>query len=325
MLSDKSSPPTGGPTSRGTAAPNLGDSAAETSLRSSETSAASAAQTSLRSSEPSAAPAAREAAAIAIAGMGLIGGSFYKAAKRAGYDVVGFDKGDVVDVHNADVIFVALAPQIAIDWIRLHAGEFKEGAIVVDTCGVKSAICAAFAPNGTPRPWTFVGGHPMAGKEVSGFANSDADLFRGASMILTPYPGTPPDVIDRLRALFADLGFGGVAITDPAFHDEIIAYTSQLCHIVSSAYLRDGLATRHDGFSAGSFRDLTRVGAPDPTLWSELFLVNRDALLPVLDRFISRLAAFREAIAANDRPTLASQLAEGADVKAQITNKGKKN
>ena len=318
MLSNKTSPPTGGPTSRGTAAPNLGR-ASGPNLAAEQPNLAAARRPNLGGS---AAPTSAAPAAIAIAGMGLIGGSFYKAAKRAGHNVVGFDKGDPVDVRDADVVLVALAPQTAIDWIRLHASEFKDGAIVVDTCGVKSAICTAFAKGADERRWTFVGGHPMAGKEVSGFANSDADLFRGASMILTPYPGTPPDIIGRLQALFAELGFGRVAITDPDFHDEIIAYTSQLCHIVSSAYLRDGLATRHDGFSAGSFRDLTRVGAPDPTLWSELFLTNRDALLPVLDRFISRMLSFRDAIASGDRTALASQLAEGAAVKKKILQPG---
>ena len=260
----------------------------------------------------------RRKAAIAIAGMGLIGGSLYKAAKRAGHDVVGFDKGDPVDVRDADVVFVALAPAIAIDWIRLHAPEFKDGAVVVDTCGVKGCVCRALAGVADGRGWTFVGGHPMAGKEVSGFANSDADLFKGASMILTPYPGTDEALLDRLRALFAELGFGRTVVTDPEHHDAVIAFTSQLCHVISSAYVREPLALEHDGFSAGSFRDLTRVGAPEPALWSELFLANGDALLPVLDRYIARLAAFRDAIAAGDRNALARQLVEGAEVKAKL-------
>lgn len=303
MTTDNFTPPTGGPTSaapaaqtsRGITAPNLGGSAAPTS----------------------AAPAA-----IAIAGMGLIGGSFYKAAKRAGYDVVGFDKGDPVDVRDADIVFVALAPQTAVDWIRLHADEFKMGAAVIDTCGIKGPVCRALTDVTDGRGWTFVGGHPMAGKEVSGYANSDADLFKGASMILTPRPDTSPALLDRLRALFAELGFGRTVITTPEHHDEMIAYTSQLCHIISSAYLREPLSLEHAGFSAGSFRDLTRVGAPAPTLWSELFASNSEALLPILDRYIARLVDFRDAIAKDNRSALAEQLAEGGSIKAKLNHSG---
>ena len=256
---------------------------------------------------------------IAITGMGLIGGSFYKAAKRAGHDVVGFDKGDPVDVRDADVVFVALAPETAVDWIRLHAAEFKEGAAVIDTCGIKGPVCRALSGVEAGRRWTFIGGHPMAGKEVSGFANSDADLFKGASMILTPQSGTSPALLDRLRALFSELGFGRTVITTPDHHDEMIAFTSQLCHIISSAYVREPLALEHSGFSAGSFKDMIRVGAPSPALWSELFASNREALLPVLDRYIARLEDFREAIANNNRPTLVRQLAEGHDNKVRLT------
>ncbi|MBP5788338.1 MAG: prephenate dehydrogenase/arogenate dehydrogenase family protein, partial [Kiritimatiellae bacterium] len=128
---------------------------------------------------------------IAVAGMGLIGGSLYKAAQRAGHHVVGFDRGDPVDVRSADVVFVALPPQTAVDWVLLHAPEYKPGAVVVDTCGVKGPVCRPLFAAAAGRPWTFVGGHPMAGKEVSGFANSTPDLFRNASMILVPPPSAP--------------------------------------------------------------------------------------------------------------------------------------
>lgn len=255
---------------------------------------------------------------VAVAGMGLIGGSLYKAARRAGFPVSSFDRGDPVDVRSADVVFVALPPQTAVDWVLLHAPEFKPGAVVVDTCGVKASVCRPLFAAAAGQSWTFVGGHPMAGKEVSGFANSTPDLFRNASMILVPPPGAPESLLRRLAALFADLGFARTVLSSPERHDELIAYTSQLCHLASSAYLRDPLAPAHDGFSAGSFRDLVRVGAPDPALWSELFSANRDALLPVLDRYIARLSAFRAAIASGDRPALHAQLAEGAAAKAAL-------
>ena len=303
--------------------PNLGGSAAPASLQSSATSPPQGGQTSAApAAQTSAAPAAQTSAApaaVAIAGMGLIGGSVFKAAKRAGHDVMGFDKGDPVDVRDADVVFVALAPQTAVDWIRLHAAEFKDGAAVIDTCGIKGPVCRALNGVEAGRRWTFIGGHPMAGKEVSGFANSDADLFKGASMILTPQPGTSPALLDHLRALFAELGFARTVITTPEHHDEMIAFTSQLCHIISSAYVREPLALEHSGFSAGSFKDMVRVGAPSPALWSELFASNRGALLPVLDRYIARLADFRKAITNNDRPALVEQLAEGGALKAKLT------
>lgn len=250
---------------------------------------------------------------IAIAGMGLIGGSFHKALERTGHDVAGFDKGDVVRVGEADLVIVALAPKTAVDWICLHADEFREGAIVIDTCGVKGAVIDALRERGAlAGRFTFVGGHPMAGKATGGYANSDADLFKGASMILTPDPGTPEAVIETLRAVFSDAGFARTVVADPAWHDEIIAFTSQLCHIISSSYVRDQLSPRHDGFSAGSYRDMARVGAPDPVLWAELFTLNRKALVPVLDRFIGRLSLFRESIASGDIKGLEAQIAEGA-------------
>ena len=139
---------------------------------------------------------------IAVAGMGLIGGSLYKSARRAGLDVSGFDRGDPVDVRAADVVFVALPPQTAVDWVLLHAPEFKPGAVVVDTCGVKASVCRPLFAAAAGQPWTFVGGHPMAGKEVSGFANSSPDLFHNASMILVPPPDVPEALLRRLAALF---------------------------------------------------------------------------------------------------------------------------
>lgn len=252
---------------------------------------------------------------VAIAGMGLIGGSFFKASQCAGFDVRGFDKGDVVDVADADIIIVALAPETAVIWIRSNQQRFKKGAVVVDTCGIKGPICKALAEDADSRDWIFVGGHPMAGKEVSGFANSDADLFKGASMILTPFPNTAPDILNMLNEYFLAIGFARTTITDPIHHDTMIAFTSQLCHIISSAYVRENLAKDHDGFSAGSFRDMIRVGAPDPVLWAELFISNREALIPVLDRFIGRLNNFRSAIANCDEKSIRNQLAEGSVAK----------
>ena len=158
----------------------------------------------------------------------------------------------------------------------------------------------------------------MAGKEKVGYENAVPNLFDGASMILTPFPETPQTVLATLDAFFRTLGFGRVVITDPAHHDEMIAFTSQLCHLISSAYVREPLSVSHAGYSAGSFRDMVRVGAPEPDTWTQLFFDNRDALLPVLDRYLARLRDFREALADDDRARLHRALETGVVAKAKI-------
>ena len=155
----------------------------------------------------------------------------------------------------------------------------------------------------------------MAGREVSGYANSLPTLFQGASMIFTPYSWTPKSAVARLRRIFADAGFARFTVTTPARHDAMIAYTSQLAHVVSSAYVRDALAKQHRGYSAGSFHDMTRVATADPEVWTDLFLSNRRPLVAVLDRLISRLGEYREAVASGDAKALRVMLAKGRRAK----------
>ena len=255
---------------------------------------------------------------IAIVGLGLIGGSFFKAIREKGLAVTGIDKNDPVEVGDADLVIIALHPGLAIDWLRTHNKKIKPGALVLDVCGVKAALCKAVAE--LEKDWTFLPGHPMAGKEVSGFENSSAALFEGASMILTPQTQEEKEAAESLRPFFESLGFAKAILTTPEEHDEVIAYTSQLCHILSNAYLRDELALKSEGFSGGSFRDLTRVGAPDPELWTELFLMDREALLPVLDRLIKRLDDFRSALEKADEEAMRSQLREGTSMKEKLTS-----
>lgn len=255
---------------------------------------------------------------IACAGLGLIGGSFYKASLAAGYDATGFHHGDKADFSRFDVIFISMPPSAIEPWIRENCATFREDAVVVDVCGVKRPLYEAFRLECMKTKWMFIGGHPMAGREVCGYANSSADLFRDASMILTPYPYCGRGPLDMLERLFRSLGFGRVVFTSPERHDEMIAFTSQLCHIVSSAYVREPVAQEHLGFSAGSFRDMIRVGAPDPETWTELFLLNRDKLSEVLGRYIERLRDFKEAIDGNDAVRLRAALAEGQPAKKGI-------
>ena len=165
---------------------------------------------------------------------------------------------------------------------------------MIDCGGVKQVICEAIEPLAAGKGWHFIGGHPMAGREFSGFRYAKDDLFDHASMILCPRGDADPEVLQRARDFFMDLGFRRVQFTTPQTHDEMIAYTSQLAHIVSSAYVKCPLADKHRGFSAGSFADMTRVARLNEDMWTELFFDNREALLPVLEDLADRVAEYRD-------------------------------
>ena len=252
---------------------------------------------------------------IGIRGMGLIGGSFEKAFAHAGHQVLNLKGASAADIRSCGLVVVCLPPLLVAPWIMEHADDFAADALVTDAAGVKGVVCEALAGLAKSASWTYVGGHPMAGKERSGYANATADLFTGASMIFTPYAWTDPVAVDRLKTIFAEIGFGRFVVTDPGRHDEMIAYTSQLAHVVSSAYVRDPLSVDHLGFSAGSFQDMTRVATVDPDIWTDLFLANRSALEAVLARLIDRLGGYRDAIHAADAVRLKALLAEGRAAK----------
>lgn len=256
---------------------------------------------------------------VAVVGMGLIGGSFYKASLRAGYETVGLHHGDgPAALADADLVAVCLPPEAIVPWIEDHADAFAPGAVVFDICGVKEAVCRRMSAFLAGRPgagFTFVGGHPMAGREVAGYANSLPDLFVGASMVVTPFPGTPEAVLARLKDYFAAVGFARTVVTTPARHDEMIAFTSQLCHVVSTAFARDRRVADAIGFSAGSYADMTRIATQNADDWSALYRANRPALLAVLDGFIGRLAEFRAALAAEDVAGMKRFIEEGTAAK----------
>ena len=252
---------------------------------------------------------------IGIRGMGLIGGSFEKAFRAAGHEVFNLKGAAPETVGGCALVIVALPPSMVAPWIKENASLFAPGTLVTDAAGVKNDICTEMEGPARSARWHYVGGHPMAGKEVSGYANSEAELFRGASMIFTPYRWTDAEVIERLKAIFSEIGFARFAVTEPGRHDEMIAYTSQLAHVVSSAYVRDELSCGHLGFSAGSFQDMTRVATVDPDLWTELFLANREALDQVLSRLIGRLFEYRDAINSGDSVSLRRLLDEGRRAK----------
>ncbi len=236
------------------------------------------------------------------------------AAALAGGAVDGVldDKG----LSACDLILVALPPAAMVQWAEAHSARLGGSAVLVDLCGVKREMHEALSPIAARYGFTYVGGHPMAGKERGGFLHACDDLFLGAPMILTPGEAVDGAVLDSLRAFFLDIGFARVVLAAPDTHDQVIAYTSQLAHITSSAYIKSPTAQRHDGFSAGSYRDLTRVAELDEAMWTELFLANAPYLAEELSLLIQNLTRYLNALNASDADTLRALLREGRMLKA---------
>jgi len=259
---------------------------------------------------------------VIVVGMGLIGGSFFKASQAAGHETIGLHHHDSIppSTSTSTLILVCLPPEAIVPWIESHAPDFPPNTIVVDICGVKRPIMRALREvkvTGEGERWTFVGGHPMAGREVSGFANSKADLFVGASMILTPFPETPSAVLETLKTFFKSVGFLETVITTPEKHDDMIAFTSQLCHVIATTYSRDPRVKDAVGFSAGSYANMTRIATQDADVWSALYDTNRDALVGVLDDFAARFKALRDAIASGDTNAVKRLIDEGTKAKRE--------
>lgn len=275
---------------------------------------------------------------IGIVGLGLIGGSLAKTIKlKTEHKVIGCDKDlqtilqaqlmdaldeemDSTNLPTCDMVLVALYPGGIVEWVKEHAGQFKPGAMVIDCGGVKQEICRQLIPLARANGWYFIGGHPMAGREFSGFKYAKDDLFDNASMILTPMGDEAPELLQSARDFFMDLGFRRVQFTTAQTHDEMIAYTSQLAHIVSSAYVKTPLAGRHKGFSAGSFADMTRVARLNEQMWTELFFDNREALLPEVEGLVERLTEYRDALRDHDRARMMKLLRDGREIKESLEN-----
>ena len=275
---------------------------------------------------------------IGVIGLGLIGGSMAKALNQSTDNAVyGFDTNPEVvqraKLVNAieeeltpemiplcDLVIIALYPEATREVLTKYAGAFKKNAIVMDTCGVKGTICPVGEQLAKENGFYFIGGHPMAGLEHSGFEYARKALFSNASMILVPPTGTPIAVVDRLKKLMVSIGFTNVQITTPEEHDRMIAFTSQLAHVVSSAYIKSPTAANHDGFSAGSYKDLTRVAKLNEGMWTELFLDNADNLADEIDAIIKNLQDYSDAIREGDAATLCKLLREGRLRKEEIDN-----
>ena len=271
---------------------------------------------------------------VGIVGLGLIGGSMAKSIKvRTAHTVWGIDldaetmtlsrlSGAIDGALTAenlplcDLVLVAIRPAAAIRWVGDNAKFIQKTAILVDLCGVKRNVCEQLAPIAKANGFAYIGGHPMAGRERGGFVHSSEELFTGASMILTPDQNTDMRMLETLKAFFTDIGFAGLTFSTPEEHDRIIAYTSQLAHLVSSAYIKSPEAQRRRGFSAGSFRDMTRVAHLDEAMWTELFLDDADYLTEQLEILIGHLNEYREALTARDADQLQALLKDGREKKA---------
>ncbi len=271
---------------------------------------------------------------VLVVGLGLIGGSFAKSLKEKGHNVFFVDKDESVislakkeglkpleNLKDIDLTFVCLYPKKTVEFVEDNALTFKKNSVVIDVCGVKRKVCERLFAVSNESGFVFIGGHPMAGTENSGFAFSRVDLFKGASMILTPEntltKSLKSSIIteEELKTLILSLGFGEIKITTPDNHDKMIALTSQLAHVLSSAYVKSPQALKHGGFSAGSFKDMTRVAKLNGEMWTELFLQNGEYLTKEIDGLIERLTEYSQAIKDNDKDKLKNLLDEGTAIK----------
>ncbi len=268
---------------------------------------------------------------ITVAGLGLIGGSFCKAIKaETDHTVLGYDINDKVltdavadgtidgkceDFSLSDLTIVCLYPDATKKFIIDNADKFKKGSTVIDSCGIKTVIVNSVDEILKANGVNFVGAHPMAGREFSGYAYSLPTLYKGASFIMTPTVNASDESVAMLEKLAEQIGFGKIVKTTPENHDSIIAYTSQLAHIVSSAYIKSPTLKNESGFSAGSFKDLTRVAKLNEDMWTDLFLQNSSPLLYEIDTIIEKLTEYRNAIADNDSETLKGLLRDGRILK----------
>jgi prephenate dehydrogenase len=273
---------------------------------------------------------------VGVVGLGLMGGSFAKALASAGREVYGWNRthsvtemaeietiiGELTDetVPTCELIILAGYPQVSIDWLGEMARLISPGAIVIDTVGVKRVICERCGRIAEGRPWTFVGCHPMAGTQYSGFAHARANMFHNAPMVVVPPQMDDFErvaILERLKHLLEPCGFGSFTLSTAENHDRMIAYTSQLAHVVSNAYVKSPTAQGHKGFSAGSYKDLTRVARLNAPMWAELFLDNADNLSRELGTIIDSLQAYKDAIDAHDAERLRALLAEGDRLKRE--------
>lgn len=272
---------------------------------------------------------------VGIIGLGLIGGSLARAYTKNGHVVYAAEsnetildfaelagviagKLDQVTIPQCDLILPAVYTGASVLWLKENAKFIRKEAMVIDCCGVKKDICDFGFALADAHGFTFMGGHPMAGSHFSGFKYSRSNLFQGAPMVLVPHRFDDPMLLERAKEVLKPCNFGSFSVTTADKHDKMIAFTSQMAHIVSNAYIKSPTARMHKGFSAGSYKDLTRVAWLNPQMWAELFLSNRENILEELDHYIISLMEYKTAIEANDEETLIRILDEGRKRKEEV-------
>ncbi len=272
---------------------------------------------------------------VGILGLGLIGGSLARAYALEGHTVFAAEqdepmlsfamlagaihgKLDASSVRQCDLILLAIYPGGSAQWLEENAPLIRPDALVLDCCGIKREICRRCFPLAKQYGFTFVGGHPMAGSHFSGFKYSRANLFYGAPMVLVPPVFDSMDLLERVKETLRPCRFGNFSVTTAEAHDRMIAFTSQMPHIVSNAYIKSPTALGHKGFSAGSYKDLTRVAWLNAPMWAELFTENKDFVLEELEFYIQSLSAYRDALASDDKAALTRLLEEGKQRKEEV-------
>lgn len=272
---------------------------------------------------------------VGILGLGLIGGSLARAYTKAGHYVMAAEKDSSMlefaqlagiikaplletNIPSCDLILLAIYADGSSKWLQENAHIINKEALVMDCCGIKQQICEICFPLAEKYGFTFIGGHPMAGSHNSGLKYSRSNLFQGAPMVLVPPRYDDPQLLQRAVDALSPCRFGSFSVTTAQKHDKMIAFTSQMPHIVSNAYIKSPTATEHRGFSAGSYKDLTRVAWLNPEMWAELFLSNRENLLSELDFYIDSLSKYRKAIESGNEETLIQLLDEGRKRKEEV-------
>lgn len=272
---------------------------------------------------------------VGILGLGLIGGSMALAYAVAGHTVYAADldestlsfamlsgavhgRLDEETIPACELLLLAIYPGGSAKWLEDNGRLVDSGALVLDLCGIKQEVCKRCFPVARKYGFTFVGGHPMAGSHFSGFKYSRADLYKGAPMVLVPPRFDDIDLLQRVKDAMAPCGFGMFSVTTAEEHDRMIAFTSQMPHVLSNAFIKSPTARQHKGFSAGSYKDLTRVAWLNAPMWSELFLENRDNLLFELNTYLDSLTAYRDALEARDGERLTALLEAGKKAKEEV-------
>lgn len=272
---------------------------------------------------------------VGILGLGLIGGSFAKAYHAAGWTVLAADRDAAIlsfaqmsgavdgtlgaeNAAQCDLILACICPEAAIAELTGLAPHIGEKPVVIDCCGTKRVVCEALFPVAEQYGFTYLGGHPMAGSHHSGFKYARENLYHNAPMVLVPPSFDDIALLQRVKELLAPAGFGHISVTTAQAHDEMIAFTSQMPHLISNAYIKSPTAAEHKGFSAGSYKDMTRVAWLNAPMWAELFLENRDCLLRELGWLMESLRDYRAALEKNDLPELTRLLEEGKKRKEEV-------